>query len=131
MKHTTEYASLFCPTRFVGQAKAKRCPTFPRFVAVHVGHVLCSTYRATGLDQQVIVVVHEAVGMHRPMEICYHIGQDPEKRRPVVLTEKNGLPPVSARCIIASSLEPNLLVRLPAVIVFYLLLNYFSWEMES
>ncbi len=30
----------------VGQ-KRQRCPTFPRFIAVHVGHVLCPTYLAT------------------------------------------------------------------------------------
>src|SRR4030067_1024116 len=49
------------------------------------------------LDQQVVVIIHEAPGMTYPVELCNDLLQSSQKRLPVLVVLKNVFAPVPAR----------------------------------
>lgn len=49
------------------------------------------------LDEQVVMVRHEAVRMHRPIETLPHVAEDVEKQPPVDISAIDVLAPITAR----------------------------------
>ena len=48
-----------------------------------------------GFDQEMIVVVHQTTGMHRPVEAGDDLRQHAPKQTPALLAQENGLPPIA------------------------------------
>jgi len=48
-----------------------------------------------GFDEQVVVVVHQAIGVAAPAIAFHHLGQDLQEREAILVVQVDGLPGVS------------------------------------
>jgi len=49
------------------------------------------------LDQQMIVIVHQTVGVAEPTEARHHFAKTAQKQRPILIIKKDRIPRIAAR----------------------------------